>query len=376
MSFTLFSFCARFHRNPKKTWFMRTLIFTPREGKKLKMAVRAAKLHEYLKKNGVMTVLLPGFNFRKITPYMFMNYLKLIFFILTKKSDDVVLLENERQPRLLDFFRLLSFKLALDVRDNRALQRSAYNLDDGPEKMATIKKNLLNNIQLSDYVFTVSQSCKQLYPREFHDKIFVIENASDQNLFAFSELPKKPAVGFISGIAPGRGIELLIDAMQLVKKKVPNVLLSIAGTPAIDNKESDTYYKKLKEKFACKWIKFHDDIYYSVNASNFLQQCFLTVIPHPDHLYYHTTLPVKLFDYLASGRPVVATNCRETAHILQTYKCGLVSDFNAKDFSEKIMTLLADRTLAKRMGANGRKLIEEVYNWDYMAKKIIAIVSK
>jgi glycosyltransferase involved in cell wall biosynthesis len=54
----------------------------------------------------------------------------------------------------------------------------------------------------------------------------------------------------------------------------------------------------------------------------------------------------------------------------------LVSDFNAKDFSEKIMTLLADRTLAKRMGANGRKLIEEVYNWDYMAKKIIAIVSK
>ncbi|MCJ7546613.1 MAG: glycosyltransferase family 4 protein [Deltaproteobacteria bacterium] len=340
------------------------------------MAVRAAKLHEYLKKNGVMTVLLPGFNFRKITPYMFMNYLKLIFFILTKKGDDVVLLENERQPRLLNFFRLLSFKLALDIRDNRALQRSAYNLDDGPEKIATIKKNLLNNIQLSDYVFTVSQACKQLYPLEFHKKIYVIENASDPNLFEFFDLPKKPVVGFISGIAPGRGIELLIDAMKLVRRKVPNVLLSIAGTPAIDNKESDTYYKKLKDKFACEWITFSEDIYYSINASDFLRRCFLTVIPHPDHLYYHTTLPVKLFDYLASGRPVVATNCRETTHFLRTYECGLSADFNAEDFSEKIITLLADRALAKRLGSNGRKVIEEVYNWDNMAKKIIAIVSK
>ncbi len=353
---------------------MRALIFTPREGKKLKMAVRAAKLHEYLNKNGVLTIFLPGFNIRKITLYMFMNYLKLIYFILTKKADDLVLFENERRPRLLNFFRRLLFKLALDIRDNRAMQRSAYHLDDGPKKIAIIKKNLLNNIQLCDYVFTVSRSCKKLYPRKFRDKIYVIENASDPNLFAFSDLPYKPAVGFISGIAPGRGIELLIDAIHLVKKKVPQVTLFIAGTPAIDNKESEAYYKKLKDKFMCEWISFYDDIYYGVNANNFLRQCFLAVIPHPDHIYYHTTLPVKLFDYLASGRPVVATNCKETAHVLRTYSCGLVTDFNAKDFSAKIIRLLQDRTLAQRMGASGRKVIEEIYNWDHMAKKMITIV--
>ena len=78
---------------------MRALIFSQREGKKLKMAVRAAKLHEYLKKNGIKTILLPGFNFRRITPAMMINYLKLFLFILTKKNDDIVLFENERQPR-------------------------------------------------------------------------------------------------------------------------------------------------------------------------------------------------------------------------------------------------------------------------------------
>ena len=354
---------------------MRTLIFSQREEKKLKMAVRAAKLHEYLKKNNVTTIFLPGFNFRRITLDMMINYLKLFLFILTKNKDDVVLFENERQLRLVKFFKNFSFKLALDIRDNRALQRSAYQLDDGSEKINMIKRTLLQNIELCDYVFTVSHSCKELYPKKYHHKIFVVENASDPSLFKYTDLPHDFKVGFVSGIAPGRGVELLIDAMQRVKKKVPSVTLSIAGTPVLQSEDGINYYKELKKRFGCEWIIFRDDVYYSLNASHFLQGCFLTVIPHPDHIYYHTTLPVKLFDYLACGRPVVATNCKETARILRSHECGLVADFNAQDLAEKIIQLLSNRELALRMGANGRKVIESIYNWDTMAKKLLKVVS-
>src|SRR4030043_1890505 len=127
---------------------MRMLIFTPKEEKRLKMAVRAAKLHEYLKKNGVRTVFLPDFSFRKISFYTFMNYLKFIFFILTKKKTDVILFENERNPRLLKFFQSLGFSLALDIRDNRALQHSIYMTDDSYEEINFIKKVLLANIDI------------------------------------------------------------------------------------------------------------------------------------------------------------------------------------------------------------------------------------
>jgi glycosyltransferase involved in cell wall biosynthesis len=223
-------------------------------------------------------------------------------------------------------------------------------------------------------VFTVSQSCKALYPQKYHGKIFVIENASDPLLFKYKELPTEFRVGFISGIAPGRGIELLIEAMCLVKEKVPEVTLAIAGTPGTHHKEGIDYYVRLKEQFESDWITFRDDIYYSVNANNFLRECYVTVIPHPDHIHYHTTLPVKLFDFLACGRPVVATNCRETAKILRSHDCGLVADFTPKNLAEKIIQLLLDRDLASRMGANGRKIIEDIYNWDRMANKIIEIV--
>lgn len=354
---------------------MRMLIFTPREEKRLKLAVRAAKLHEYLKKNGVLTILFPSFNFRKISPYMLMNYIKLIFSLVTKKKTDIVLFENERQTRLLRFFKRLGYTLALDIRDNRALQRSAYQLDDSPEKIDAIQKLLLENIEICDYVFTVSQSCKELYPRKSQGKIFVIENASDPDLFEYSELPEELKVGFISGIAPGRGVELVILAMQLVKEKITDVKLSIAGTPGTHHKEGINYYRELKKRYESDWITFRDDVYYSVNASAFLQECYVTVIPHPDHIHYHTTLPVKLFDFLACGRPVVATNCKETARILLSYNCGLVADFTAQDLAEKIVQLLSNRKLASKMGANGRKIIEEIYNWDNMAKKMIDIMS-
>jgi hypothetical protein len=105
---------------------MRILILSPNDPKVLKCGVRAAKLREYLEKNEVRTISLPGLDYRKVSISMVMNYLKLLFFLLTRKQDDLVLLENERSAWMLRAFKKLGYRLALDIRDNRALQHSAY----------------------------------------------------------------------------------------------------------------------------------------------------------------------------------------------------------------------------------------------------------
>lgn len=349
---------------------MQMLVFAEKV-KKAKLSVREFHLHKYLQKNGVKIIYLYSFNYRKLNLSMIANYFKLIFSLLTKKKNDIVLFENDRSIKLLRFFKKLGYRLALDIIDNRALQRLAYKVDDSSEKIDTLKKLLLNNIKICDYIFTVSQSCKELYPEKYSNKIFVIENAADPYWFKYSKLPEELRVGFISGIAPGRGVELLIKAMELVKKRVPDVKLSIAGSPL---KETIQYYSELKKRYESDWITFRDDIYYSINVNQFFQGCYLTVIPNPDHIYYQTTLHLKLFDSLACGRPVVSTNCKETAEILVKYKCGLVSDFTPEDLAEKISRLLLNREEASEMGKNGRRLIEKIYNWDNMAKKIIKII--
>ena len=350
---------------------MRMLVFTNKI-QIAKLSVREFHIHRHLQKEGVRIVYFYNFYYRSIGFEMVKNYFKLFFCILTKKREDLVLIENDRSESFLRFFKKIGYKLAIDIIDNRALQRLAYKVDDSPEKVESLQNLLLKNIDVCDYVFPVSQSCKELYPQKYHNKIFVVENAADPLWFKYSKLPEELSIGFISGIAPGRGIEFLIKAGEIIKEKVPGVKLYIAGAPL---KESKQYYEKLKNRYESSWVSFFDNISYSVNVNQFISKCFLMVIPNPDHIYFQTTLHLKLFDSLACGRPVVSTNCKETAKILNAYHCGLVSDFSEEDFAGKITQLLLNRDEASVMGKNGRRIVEEIYNWDNMARKIIQYTS-
>ena len=350
---------------------MRVLVFINKV-QKAKLSVRESHIHKHLQENGVKVIYINNFYYKYINFEMFVNYLKLFFCFFTKKNDDLILIANDRSEKFLSFFKKIGYKLAIDIIDNRALQRLAYKVDDSPEKIELLQNLLLKNIDICDYIFPVSQSCKELYPEKYHDKIFVIENATDPLWFKYSKPPEELSIGFVSGIAPGRGIEFLIKAVEIIKEKVPEVKLYIAGTPS---KESEQYYGKLKNRYESSWISFFDDISYSVNINQFISKCYLMVIPNPDHIYFQTTLHLKLFDSLACGRPVVSTNCKETAKILNSHHCGLVSDFTEQDFAEKITQLLINRKEALVMGRNGRRIVEDIYNWDNMARKIIQYTS-
>jgi len=350
---------------------MRVLVFINKV-QKAKLSVRESHIHKHLQENGVKVIYINNFYYKYINFEMFVNYLKLFFCFFTKKNDDLILIANDRSEKFLSFFKKIGYKLAIDIIDNRALQRLAYKVDDSPEKIELLQNLLLKNIDICDYIFPVSQSCKELYPEKYHDKIFVIENATDPLWFKYSKPPEELSIGFVSGIAPGRGIEFLIKAVEIIREKVPEVKLYIAGTPS---KESEQYYAKLKNRYESSWISFFDDISYSVNINQFISKCYLMVIPNPDHIYFQTTLHLKLFDSLACGRPVVSTNCKETAKILNSHHCGLVSDFTEQDFAEKITQLLINRKEALVMGRNGRRIVEDIYNWDNMARKIIQYTS-
>ncbi len=347
---------------------MRMLVLAPKEGKIIKMAVRAAMLHRFLEKNGVELVTLPDFNIRYFSWEMLSNYVKLLRFRLTKKKSDVVLFENERSDSLLAFFERLGFRLALDIRDNRAVQRSAYQVDDGDAMVKEIEQTLMANIKRCEHVFVVSEECRELYDKKYHKKMTIIENASDPSFFVPQPYPQEKRVGFISGISPGRGIEFLIEAMEIVRQEVPDALLSVAGTPT---GKTEVYYQELKRKYNHTWLSFHDDVFYSTNAKDFIASSALMVIPHPDHLHYHTTLPVKLFDALAVARPLVVTRCASSVKVLEKYHCGLSAGFSPEEFAQPVIRLLKNREEAIMMGQNGRRAVEEYYNWDMMAKKMI-----
>ena len=79
---------------------------------------------------------------------------------------------------------------------------------------------------------------------------------------------------------------------------------------------------------------------------------------------YIDSLPVKMFEYMAVGLPVIAFNFPLWKSIVEENNCGLcVNPMNPEEIAKAINELLSDNELAQKMGANRRQLVLDKYNW-------------
>jgi len=73
----------------------------------------------------------------------------------------------------------------------------------------------------------------------------------------------------------------------------------------------------------------------------------------------------KLFEFMEAGLPVICTNYKLWKEIIDEYQCGIyVNPNNIYEISSSINYILANKEKAYIMGQNGRKAVEEKYNWN------------
>jgi glycosyltransferase involved in cell wall biosynthesis len=74
--------------------------------------------------------------------------------------------------------------------------------------------------------------------------------------------------------------------------------------------------------------------------------------------------PLKLYDYMASGLPVIGTNGGQIELVLEENQNGLLTDNSIEDLIEKILFLKNNPDIASEMGLRGRKAVSDKYNWE------------
>ena len=75
---------------------------------------------------------------------------------------------------------------------------------------------------------------------------------------------------------------------------------------------------------------------------------------------------------MAAGIPIIASNFPNWIDIINEGSCGICIDpFNIELIAKEINYLLANREYAQQLGANGRRLVEEKYNWEVEQQKLI-----
>lgn len=82
--------------------------------------------------------------------------------------------------------------------------------------------------------------------------------------------------------------------------------------------------------------------------------------------------PVKLFEYMSAGLPVIASNFPLWKEIVEGGNFGITVDpLRPQEIAEAIEYLLERPELCEEMGRNGREAVEEKYNWEVESEKLL-----
>lgn len=172
---------------------------------------------------------------------------------------------------------------------------------------------------------------------------------------------------YIGNISKVRGIIEMLNALEIKE----NISLSIAG------KFNDKCLE-LEARAHPAWSKVTDHGWLDRNeVSALMAKSSVGLVTLHPIINYQDALPVKMFEYMAAGIPVLATNIPYWKEIIESNKCGLVVDpFNSEDFANKLSYLKRNPNICIEMGLNGQKAIEREFNWGVEKNKLATFYAK
>lgn len=171
---------------------------------------------------------------------------------------------------------------------------------------------------------------------------------------------------YVGDLTRIRGIVQIVKSLKFIKNN--NGKLILAGK--FSDKGLERELKKMPEwgKVEFKgWLQ-QKEVYREMVSVNIGLICFL---PAPNHM---NAIPNKLFEYMAAGIPVIASNFPLWRNIIRGNKCGLTVDpTKPKAIAKAAEWLIEHPEEAQKMGENGRKAVLEKYNWEAESKKLLKI---
>lgn len=199
-------------------------------------------------------------------------------------------------------------------------------------------------------------------------RVIVAGNGTDVGRILPGEWPEDPAVGMISGAAPGRGVETLIEAARLLHEEVPELrlLLWLAATGDASQEFLDQVRDATRGQ---RWIEISTADY--ADLTHALRQATVLATPHPPGAYHDIALPVKLLDGMAAGRPQVVTPRTEPRAVIERHGVGIVAlGERPEDLADSLRELILDPARAQAMGRRARLVAETTYDWSVVGQRV------
>jgi glycosyltransferase involved in cell wall biosynthesis len=203
------------------------------------------------------------------------------------------------------------------------------------------------------------------------ERIHVIPNGVDPS--RFPSPPTTPirsahpfTIGFVGTLKSWHGLDVLADAFAIVRNRVPDAQLLIVG----DGPERTTLEQRLSHLDAHHATTFTGAVPPQAIPA-LLESMDVAVAPYPALADFYFS-PLKVYEYMAAQRPVVASHIGQLRSLIVDGTNGLFCQpGHAGSLAEQILRLHDDPGLRQQLGAAARATILGAHTWQHVVQHIL-----
>ncbi|MFH0808988.1 MAG: glycosyltransferase [Pseudomonadota bacterium] len=201
--------------------------------------------------------------------------------------------------------------------------------------------------------------------------IAVFRPGCESNVRSMLGLDGRFVILYHGSISPRRNVEHVIDAIRILKDEIPDVFFMILGAEVKQRKVQAMISENGLEKHVCLLPPVpHDEVPKYIAASD------IGIIPLPSIEYWNISNPIKLLEYLAMGKVVLATDIPAHRDVMGDSPCAIyMSDSQPSTIARAIRQAYELREELPARGRHGREIIVSQYQWVHQADRLIAFLS-
>lgn len=197
------------------------------------------------------------------------------------------------------------------------------------------------------------------------DKLSVVSNTPEIRVFGGpcdapgEKRTDKLSLLYVGGVdSRSRGLDTVLKAIPLIKKKTRGFIFTVAGDGIHLAPLKDLARKLHVEEHVrfMGWVDFKE-------VPAMIRSSDVCIVPHEVNAHVNTTIPNKLFDYMACRKPVMVSDAMPLKRIVEKCRCGVVfASGDESDLANKLLSL-RDTGVRAGMGENGYEAVMAEFNW-------------
>jgi glycosyltransferase involved in cell wall biosynthesis len=277
--------------------------------------------------------------------------------------------------------RALAVPLVLELNAPLGLEQATYR---GSDLAGLARQAEHASLTGADVVLVVSAPLREyvlgmaVQPTRVH----VLPNGVDEELFVPAErsesartrwgLGKGPIVGFVGGLRPWHGVRALPALLERLVTSYPDLQMVIAGDGPLRRELSDAFaHRRLTAHTVFTGAVAHEDV---PDLVRFFDVA-LAPYDQSDHLFYFS--PLKLFEYMGCGVPVVAAGLGQIRDVVIPDETGvLYAPGDLTDLTDACQRLLEDPERRSRIGRAAAEAVHRQFTWKENARRVIELVER